>query len=248
MAMNPHPPGVTVTPARLDRPLSLPSFLPRALGLVGAARDRAGRGWRSAVPASPVRGRNVRWGAMPKRTDIDSILYRRRADRDRAGVRVRLFRRAGVQGAEGRGLSDRAGQLEPGDDHDRPGAGRRDLYRADHPGDGRPRSSPRASGPRRCCRRWAARPRSTRRWRWPARALLERYGVELIGASEEAIAKAEDRQLFRQAMDKIGLESPKSRLVALARRGGGGARPCRAAGDHPAVLHAGRHRRRHRLQ
>ena len=43
--------------------------------------------------------------------------------------------------------------------------------------------------------------------------ILERYGVELIGATEEAIAKAEDRQLFRQAMDKIGLASPKSRLV-----------------------------------
>src|SRR3984893_17728402 len=39
------------------------------------------------------------------------------------------------------------------------------------------------------------------------------YGVELIGANEEAIAKAEDRLLFRQAMDKIGLASPKSRLA-----------------------------------
>ncbi|MGC2413305.1 MAG: carbamoyl-phosphate synthase large subunit [Stellaceae bacterium] len=43
--------------------------------------------------------------------------------------------------------------------------------------------------------------------------VLERYGVELIGASETAIAKAEDRQLFRQAMDRIGLVSPESRLV-----------------------------------
>ena len=42
---------------------------------------------------------------------------------------------------------------------------------------------------------------------------LEKYGVELIGANEEAIAKAEDRQLFREAMDKIGLASPKSRLA-----------------------------------
>src|SRR6201984_1885431 len=42
--------------------------------------------------------------------------------------------------------------------------------------------------------------------------VLARYGVQLIGASEEAIAKAEDRQLFRQAMDRIGLESPKKRL------------------------------------
>ena len=43
--------------------------------------------------------------------------------------------------------------------------------------------------------------------------VLERYGVELIGATAEAIAKAEDRQLFRQAMDRIGLASPQSRLA-----------------------------------
>ncbi len=43
--------------------------------------------------------------------------------------------------------------------------------------------------------------------------VLERYRVELIGANEAAIAKAEDRQLFRQAMDRIGLASPASRLV-----------------------------------
>src|SRR5713101_6499381 len=43
--------------------------------------------------------------------------------------------------------------------------------------------------------------------------VLARWGVELIGANEDAIAKAEDRLLFRQAMDKIGLVSPKSRLA-----------------------------------
>ena len=43
---------------------------------------------------------------------------------------------------------------------------------------------------------------------------LERHGVALIGANLEAIEKAEDRLLFRQAMDKIGLESPRSHLVA----------------------------------
>ncbi len=42
---------------------------------------------------------------------------------------------------------------------------------------------------------------------------LARWGVELIGAREEAIAKAEDRLKFREAMDRIGLASPKSRLV-----------------------------------
>ena len=42
---------------------------------------------------------------------------------------------------------------------------------------------------------------------------LEKYGVEMIAAKREVIAKAEDRLLFRDAMDKIGLESPKSRMV-----------------------------------
>jgi len=42
---------------------------------------------------------------------------------------------------------------------------------------------------------------------------LARYQVELIGATEGAIAKAEDRLLFREAMDRIGLQSPKSKLV-----------------------------------
>ncbi|HEV2162365.1 MAG TPA: carbamoyl-phosphate synthase large subunit [Stellaceae bacterium] len=42
---------------------------------------------------------------------------------------------------------------------------------------------------------------------------LKKHGVELIGASEKAIAKAEDRLLFRNAMDRIGLQSPKSRIA-----------------------------------
>jgi carbamoyl-phosphate synthase large subunit len=42
---------------------------------------------------------------------------------------------------------------------------------------------------------------------------LERLGVELIGANAEAIEKAEDRQKFRDAMDRIGLESPRSTIV-----------------------------------
>ncbi|MCW8915356.1 MAG: carbamoyl-phosphate synthase large subunit [Magnetovibrio sp.] len=42
---------------------------------------------------------------------------------------------------------------------------------------------------------------------------LERHNVELIGANEASIAKAEDRQLFRDAMDKIGLNTPRSSVV-----------------------------------
>jgi len=42
---------------------------------------------------------------------------------------------------------------------------------------------------------------------------LERLGVELIGASPAAIAKAEDRALFREAMERIGLDQPTSHVV-----------------------------------
>jgi carbamoyl-phosphate synthase large subunit len=40
--------------------------------------------------------------------------------------------------------------------------------------------------------------------------ILEKYGVEMIGANQEAIRKAEDRELFKAAMRKIGLEVPRS--------------------------------------
>ncbi len=46
-----------------------------------------------------------------------------------------------------------------------------------------------------------------------ASGALEKYKVEMIGAKAEVIDKAEDRQKFRDAMDKLGLESPKSRAV-----------------------------------
>jgi hypothetical protein len=77
--------------------------------------------------------------------------------------------------------------------------------------------------------------------------VLEKFGVELIGAKREAIDMAEDRELFRNAMAKIGLESPRSPIArtmdeALRRSAS------RLPGDHPPVVHDGRHRRRHRLQ
>ncbi len=42
---------------------------------------------------------------------------------------------------------------------------------------------------------------------------LEKYDVQMIGATAEAIDKAEDRELFRNAMTKIGLETPRSHHV-----------------------------------
>ena len=43
--------------------------------------------------------------------------------------------------------------------------------------------------------------------------VLEKYGVEMIGASREAIDKAEDREKFKTAMTRIGLASPRSSLA-----------------------------------
>ena len=42
---------------------------------------------------------------------------------------------------------------------------------------------------------------------------LEKFGVKMIGATADAIDKAEDRELFREAMKKIGLETPRSHQV-----------------------------------
>ncbi len=44
--------------------------------------------------------------------------------------------------------------------------------------------------------------------------VLEKFNVELIGAKREAIEMAEDRKLFREAMDRIGLENPKATIIA----------------------------------
>ena len=43
--------------------------------------------------------------------------------------------------------------------------------------------------------------------------VLEKFGVEMIGAKKEAIDKAEDRDLFRKAMRKIGLDMPRSAIA-----------------------------------
>src|SRR6201991_2215544 len=51
------------------------------------------------------------------------------------------------------------------------------------------------------------------------RGVLDKYGVELIGAKIDAIKKAEDRLLFKDAMRKIGLETPHSQLVNSIKAG-----------------------------
>ncbi len=43
--------------------------------------------------------------------------------------------------------------------------------------------------------------------------VLDKYGVEMIGAKREAIEMAEDRKLFREAMDRLGIENPRAAIV-----------------------------------
>ncbi|MFB2530927.1 carbamoyl-phosphate synthase large subunit [Paracoccus sp. p3-h83] len=51
--------------------------------------------------------------------------------------------------------------------------------------------------------------------------VLEKYGVELIGARREAIEMAEDRKLFREAMDRIGLENPRATIISAPKLANG---------------------------
>ena len=46
-----------------------------------------------------------------------------------------------------------------------------------------------------------------------AMGILEKFGVEMIGAKRGAIEMAEDRALFREAMERLGLENPKAAVV-----------------------------------
>ena len=51
--------------------------------------------------------------------------------------------------------------------------------------------------------------------------VLEQFGVEMIGANRQAIEMAEDRGLFREAMDRIGLENPRATIVSAPLLDGG---------------------------
>ncbi len=75
--------------------------------------------------------------------------------------------------------------------------------------------------------------------------ILEKFNVELIGAKRAAIEMAEDRKLFREAMDRIGLENPKATIIAAPKLPSGkyditaGVAECMAAIEYvglPAII------------
>ncbi|MDH5529743.1 MAG: carbamoyl-phosphate synthase large subunit [Paracoccaceae bacterium] len=51
--------------------------------------------------------------------------------------------------------------------------------------------------------------------------VLDKFNVELIGANRQAIEMAEDRKLFREAMDRIGIENPKATIIAAPKKPNG---------------------------
>ncbi|RYG90714.1 carbamoyl-phosphate synthase large subunit [Loktanella sp. IMCC34160] len=53
--------------------------------------------------------------------------------------------------------------------------------------------------------------------------VLKKFGVQMIGANRDAIEMAEDRKLFREAMDRIGLENPKATIITAPKKPNGNA-------------------------
>ena len=144
------------------------------VGWVGAGRidDVLYKREEAAPEASIIYGlvRSELRPSVPKRTDIRKILLigsgpiviGQACEFDYSGTQAcKALREEGYEVV--------LVNSQPGHHHDRPGDGGPHLHRAAHAGVRRHGSS-RASGPRRCCPPWAARPRSTSRWRWPRTA------------------------------------------------------------------------------
>ena len=201
------------------------------------------------LPVPPLRRHDgrARWLTMPKRTDLTLILLigsgpiviGQACEFDYSGTQA-------CKALQGGGLPGHPGQLEPGDDHDRPRVRRPHVHRAAHRRGARAHHRG-ASGPTRCCRRSAARPalnlaHRARRARH-ARALRRRADRRQARRDQEGRGPrplqggdaSASASTCRAAAIAHTLEE------AEARRGRD-----RPAAHHPAVAHARRHRRRHR--
>ena len=135
--------------------------------------------------------------------------HRLRPHRHRPGLRVRLLRHPGVQGPPRGGLRGRAGQLQPGHHHDRPGDGRPHLHRADHLGG---RREDHREG---TARRPAAHARRADRPQHRDGPAPARRAGEVRRRDDRRQRRGHrqgrgPRRSSRQAMLKIGLDVPQS--------------------------------------
>ena len=147
---------------------------------------------------------------MPKRTDLRSILIvgsgpiviGQACEFDYSGTQAcRALRREGYRVDPG--------QLEPGDDHDRPGVLRRHLRRAAGAGGGRAKIIEKER-PDALLPTVGGQTGINLAIALDETGVLEKFGVELLGASVAALRLGEDRLLFKEAMEEIGLKVPKS--------------------------------------
>ena len=160
---------------------------------------------RRPEPARGPRGPDTSLAPAAEPTAVEAGVradHRVGAGGDRPGGRVRLRRHAGVPRAARRGRAHDPRQQQPGDDHDRPRRRRRDLPRAAHgAGDRGGHRTREAGGPARRARRPdGAEPRDGPRAGRGAGAAR----VKLLGTPLEAIRMAEDREAFRDLLDRIG--------------------------------------------
>jgi carbamoyl-phosphate synthase large subunit len=147
---------------------------------------------------------------MPKRTDISSILVigagpiiiGQACEFDYSGTQA-------IKALKEEGYRVVLVNSNPATIMTDPGHGGRDLYRADHARRSSPGSS-RRSAPTRVLPTMGGQTALNTALALFNDGTLEKYGVKMIGADADAIDKAEDRQRFREAMDKIGLESARS--------------------------------------
>ena len=184
---------------------------------------------------------------MPKRTDLKTILLIGSGpDRHRAGRRVRLLGHAGGARPQGGGLPGRPRQFESRHDHDGPRAGRRHLHRAGHARVGGQGDRARAPG------RPAAHDGRTDGAQCGDGAPARRHAREVRRrADRRQRAGHPPRRRSRGIRPCHAADRPRHAAGPDGPEPGGGARGGRGhrlSRHPPALLHAGRHRRGHRLQ
>ncbi len=161
-------------------------------------------------------------------------------------MRVRLLGQPGVQGAACRGPRGHPRQQQPGDDHDRPGAGRSHLRRAAHTGGAGRHHRARAS---RCA---AADGRRADRAEPGGRSARERHAREVQRRADRRVDSGDQGRRGPSVVQGRDARD-RPRCAAERRRAIGGRsdrtwQDARVPARHPPVVHDGRHRRRHRLQ
>ena len=168
-------------------------------------------------------------------------------DRHRAGLRVRLFRRAGLQSASRGRLRRRAGELEPSHDHDRSRVRRPHLHRADHARSGGKNHRAREAGRA-----------SADAWRPDRAQLRDEAGRERRPRKTWCPLDRRECRRDPQRRGPAGFQGSdgenRPRCAALRHRAHDRGRPESDGRDridaahHPTRLHPRRLRRRHRLQ